>query len=199
MTQAIEGVALTNHTECECRPVNHHPRSYPHPTDKESFIKDILGSDQSEVVAVVSASDIRTEISSTTRATTSSPLPPVSEKSTQLVNLYDSSKKDSESNAYCRHMKCPAPFSARKVTSTPLRCECDCHSETDSSCHRVKKGLQRLSGHGATCVRRGNCHEPTCEYAASFDKMKGMCPRKGEDVDDIARQHSKKQYGYERD
>lgn len=194
MSRTIETVTLTNHTECECRPVNHHPRSYPQSMDLENLIKDVLGSDTSEVLALEAAPNVTTaDIIDLTSSTTSSPV---------LAGKHAFPNVDSkklQENESCIHMKCPAPFSAKKVTSHPLRCECDCMDDGDDRCLRMKKGLQRLSGQSATCVRRGLCQEPTCDYAGPFDKMKGTCPRKSDDYEYLPHQHRKKQYGYERD
>ena len=51
MTQTVEAVTFSNHTECECRPINHHPRSYTGVSGYEALVKDILGSDRPEVLA----------------------------------------------------------------------------------------------------------------------------------------------------
>lgn len=199
MTRAIETVTLSNHTECECRPINHQPRSHAQSLDLESLIKDVLGSDHSEVIATQSPA---TTSRPTTTASPVTPLtlPPVIDESLQLIDTSDIATDHSAGNEslLCAHMKCPAPFEARKVTRYPLRCGCECVDESNTRCLRIQKGLQRLSGHGATCVRRGHCQEPSCEHAGSFDRMKGMCPQKG-DGPSVPRHHHKKQYGYERD
>jgi hypothetical protein len=166
--------------------------------DLENLIKDVLGSDTSEVLALDVAPDVSAKNSSQiTSSTTLSPLL----TSTQAGPSTDSSdvSKKLHENDSCVHMKCPTPFSAKKVTSHPLRCECDCMDDGNDRCLKIQKGLQRLSGQGASCVRRGLCQEPTCEYAGPFDKMKGTCPRKSDDYDYLPHHHRKKEYGLERD
>lgn len=199
MTRIIETVTLSNHTECECRPVNHHPRSHSPTADLENLIKDVLGSDHSEVLATVMPPSTRSDLVVTSSSPVPGTLTPGSDESLQWIDdrLKPKVEMKKGDESLCSHMKCPTPFRASHVTSYPLRCECDCVDVAESRCARIRRGLQRLSGHGATCVRRGHCQEPSCEYGGAFDKMKGTCPQKSDSGS--PRHPLKKQYGYERD
>lgn len=127
------------------------------------------------------------------RATETSSASPVREDDVEIQTLVEEKHLKEQ---LCAHIRCPEPFST--VTLFPSSCTCDCVKRGDSNCEKIKRGLRRLTGTVASCVRRGLCHVPVCEYTGDFDMMKGMCPKKGSDNNQSFR-HNKKHYIHERD
>ncbi|XP_076054207.1 uncharacterized protein LOC143032883 [Oratosquilla oratoria] len=71
--------------------------------------------------------------------------------------------------------KCASNFAAKRESGT---CICDC-LHRDKTCLRYKKGRRFFSPIDTSCIIKGECSEPTCEYGP-FLASDGRCPRRRE-------------------
>ena len=166
----IEAITFTNHTECYCREKNAKPRLT---KSQESWsagfnlIDEPIDSDSPLIKPVSWPS-------------TSSP---VTEpfKRAKSKEFEPGEVRDAQCNATA---PCPAPFkpileapSAHGPEGGPLKCTCDCESESDTVCLKMKQGIRPLPDRSGRCVSQRRCQPPRCQYPGEFDTVRYRCPR----------------------
>jgi len=176
-----------NHTECECREINHRPRTLhrlpsPFPSNFDEQETKDTGSlippqdhlKESQVSSTPSSTETSLE---TFHQTTSQKSTSVSDPQV-MSNTIEESQSQQEKEDYCIHAKCPNPFIPKLESVFPLKCYCDCKPGIDLACIRIKKGLDRLDSENSRCVRKHDCLRHRCEYSSEFYLNNGSCPKK---------------------
>lgn len=86
------------------------------------------------------------------------------------------------SSVQCSYMRCPLPFVAIVERPHSVKCTCDCSSDSDIECIRIKRGLAKLKESQGRCVRMDRCQPPRCEYSGDFDTKEYRCPAKSSEL-----------------
>lgn len=181
----IEMVEFDNHTECECRPIDHHARQIHLPPPAGDRIRlstallDLLPESliQEMMPRVTASFTSFHEMSSST----SSPLSLTTQSSGNESISSESvpNLEPSQEKVLCKHILCPLPFIQKVGSLHPLKCFCECPFG-DSICLKIKEGLSTLDRTQNYCVRTGRCLRPRCEYGgdSTFDHSIKRCPKK---------------------
>ncbi|XP_064481481.1 uncharacterized protein LOC135394596 [Ornithodoros turicata] len=153
---SVSKLLFTNHTECECQPINDIPRS----SSRHSK-------------AVVTQQYNQHSNTLPIALPLQSPAEPLTTTSLQDVNsTVEPPSPDLTSLLKCH--KCPKPFARRLYEDS--RCSCDCF-EKHKPCLRIKRGRDILGELQRRCVEIQECHVPECEYGL-YDVETGRCPKK---------------------
>lgn len=149
---SVSKLLFTNHTECECRPINDIPQ--------------ILLPQRKQVPQNEHSNRLPMALplqSSSPTTTVASP-----DDSTVTVN------PPHEIHDPLRCHSCPHPFARRWYEDG--RCSCDCF-EKHKPCLRIKRGRGILGDLQRRCVETQECHVPECEYGL-YDVDSGRCPKR---------------------
>ena len=200
---SVEPLVFTNDTECECREVSPHPRTF---EQAQTYTEEPVKA--SETHSNLTETDLSltyfmpADIGSATfgfhtksAKTSTTTQAPNSNEGMDRFNLLgdektsgglkESLKKENKETlkvwkkSECAHVRCPHPFHPQMVEETPfLRCTCTCFEEHEfTKCLAIRKGLHRLSIKARRCVQQGECVEPSCEYPGPYDTIGGKCPK----------------------
>ncbi|GAB0089101.1 sarcoplasmic reticulum histidine-rich calcium-binding protein [Sergentomyia squamirostris] len=80
--------------------------------------------------------------------------------------------------ALIQSCKCPRFFEKQHIDDGSCRCECH-----DEICNLLSTGEEAFSLEDRTCIRRGDCKLPTCEFG-NYNSNAGRCPRREDKIRD---------------
>lgn len=194
----VEALVFTNDTECECREITPHPRTFEPPLVQTEALKVIEPSSNHTGKELSLTYFMPADADSFNIGTTS--MAPVPENVTQQPVARGDIKGREELNIVfeerpsidvskkteCPHVKCPHPFHAHRIVETPYaRCVCECSQDYDfKRCLAIKKGLHKLSQKERRCIQQGICLHPNCEYPGYYDTISGRCPKEDDSFHD---------------
>lgn len=149
LRNSVTKLLFTNHTECECQPINDIPRTAPRPPKFAASSRD-----------------------PSNRLPVSLPIHPPSSDDSELVS--GSGMHEEIPGAPLKCHNCPEPFTRRSYDDG--RCSCDCF-EKQKPCLKIKRGRDALGDLQRRCVETQECHVPECEYGL-YDVETGRCPKR---------------------
>lgn len=196
----VEALVFTNDTECECREIAPHPRTFETPPiqpEPEKVIEPLSNQTGRELSLTyfmpADADSLNLGTTSMVPVQENITQQPVAKKDTggrEEFNIVSDDKLNKDvlesKKTECPYIKCPHPFNAHKIVEIPFpRCVCECSQENEfKRCLAIKKGLHKLSQKERRCIQQGICLHPNCEYSGHYDTISGRCPKEDDSFND---------------
>lgn len=165
-------------TNLKFEPLELKPLERPAVTNNDEFIVRLPSEEQTKSTMETFTRSTQTVAPSTTLSPLkSSPVQKEVLVVTQRVTHKSAKAEQFEPGVQCLNYKCLSPFVTMVVLDNPPICTCDCPSDSQEECHKIKRGIIKLSHKENRLIVEKKFNSPRCKFG-TYDTINRRCPKK---------------------